>query len=454
MGKIYENDRLYSMLRYYVDYCIRTSYRETTVCGQENIPEDGAVIIAPNHCNTLMDALVVLRARSGATVFGARADLFRKYGKPLTFCRIVPMVRKRDGIREVAKNIETNEKVVEVLENDIPFCIFSEGTHRPKHSLLPITKGIARIALSANEKFGERKAVYIVPAGIEYGDYFRFRSTSLLQYGKPINVTEFVKAHPDWSEAQLQMELRRMISENISKLITYIPDDEKYDSKWTLARILACGRKGNLRRKLQANKDAIKRIEQLWESEPEKMESLSRKALEFEKHRLAEGVSMLSFESRPLWLALIWKSLAFVAGLPLFFHFALTCLPTWLFSEGLNTKVKDKAFHNTVHFASKVIFTPLVTLLWAIVYFCTIPGAVAHSSLGFLCPALGWIIPLALSISVFFGQNFIYDFAEFSRIWLSDWKLAFKKKLRREFKGIRDAMKQLTYSQKVNLTIA
>ena len=57
MGKIYENDRLYSMLRYYVDYCIRTSYRETTVCGQENIPEDGAVIIAPNHCNTLMDAL-------------------------------------------------------------------------------------------------------------------------------------------------------------------------------------------------------------------------------------------------------------------------------------------------------------------------------------------------------------------------------------------------------------
>lgn len=441
MGKIYENDRLYSMLRYYVDYCIRTSYRETTVCGQENIPEDGAVIIAPNHCNTLMDALVVLRARSGATVFGARADLFRKYGKPLTFCRIVPMVRKRDGIREVAKNIETNEKVVEVLENDIPFCIFSEGTHRPKHSLLPITKGIARIALAANEKFGERKAVYIVPAGIEYGDYFRFRSTSLLQYGKPINVTEFVKAHPDWSEAQLQMELRRMISENISKLITYIPDDEKYDSKWTLARILACGRKGNLRRKLQANKDAIKRIEQLWESEPEKMESLSRKALEFEKDRLAQGVSMLSFESRPLWLALVWKSLAFVAGLPLFFHFALTCLPTWLFSEGLNTKVKDKAFHNTVHFASKVIFTPLVTLLWAIVYFCTIPGAVAHSSMGFLCPALGWIIPLALSISVFFGQNFIYDFAEFSRIWLSDWKLAFKKKLRREFKGIRDAMK-------------
>ena len=151
--------------------------------------------------------------------------------------------------REVAKNIETNEKVVEVLENDIPFCIFSEGTHRPKHSLLPITKGIARIALAANEKFGERKAVYIVPAGIEYGDYFRFRSTSLLQYGKPINVTEFVKAHPDWSEAQLQMELRRMISENISKLITYIPDDEKYDSKWTLARILACGRKGNLDRK-------------------------------------------------------------------------------------------------------------------------------------------------------------------------------------------------------------
>lgn len=440
MGKIYEKDRLYNLLHIYVNYCVKNSYRETTVCGEEKIPQDGAVIIAPNHCNTLMDALVVLRARSGATVFGARADLFRKYAKPLTFCRIVPMVRKRDGIREVAKNLETNDKVVEVLENNVPFCIFSEGTHRPKRSLLPITKGICRIALNANAKFGDKKPVYIVPTGLEYGDYFRYRSTSLLQYGDPINVTEFVREHPDYTEAQLHQELRQMIADGISKLITYIPDDEKYDANWTLARILASGRKGNLKKKLKINQDAIARIEKLREENPSKMEHLSAEAVEFENERKEAGVSMLSFESRPLGWSLVWKSVAALAGLPLLLHFALTCLPVWLFSEGLNRKVKDKAFHNTVHFVSRLIFTPIVVILWAIMYFCTIPSAIAHSGLGFLCPALGWIIPTVLSLSIFFGQSFIYDFAEFLRVYASDWRLAFKPDLRRKFRKLRSEL--------------
>ena len=66
----------YTLLRPYVDACTRFSYRHARVEGKENIPEDAAVIIAPNHCNTLMDALVVLRAHKGPTVFGARADIF------------------------------------------------------------------------------------------------------------------------------------------------------------------------------------------------------------------------------------------------------------------------------------------------------------------------------------------------------------------------------------------
>ena len=73
---IYDKDVKYDILKPFVDWCTRRSYRRIQVQGRENIPTDGAVLLAPNHCNTLMDALVVLQATRQDKVFGARADMF------------------------------------------------------------------------------------------------------------------------------------------------------------------------------------------------------------------------------------------------------------------------------------------------------------------------------------------------------------------------------------------
>ena len=173
MAKLWEKDLRYSILRLWCDCNTRRSYCRTTVQGK--LPRKGAVIIAPNHTNTLMDALVVLRTRKGPTAFGARADVFKKpaIARFLRLIRIVPMARSRDGGRAVLQNWETFHEVDEVLEHGVPFCLFSEGRHRPKHSLLPIQKGIARIAFASAEK----RQTYVVPTGIEYGDYFHYRTT-------------------------------------------------------------------------------------------------------------------------------------------------------------------------------------------------------------------------------------------------------------------------------------
>ena len=75
--KIYDKDPFYAVLKPVVDWCTRQSYRRIDVRGKENLPEDGAVLLAPNHSNTLMDALVMLQAQKAPTVFGARADMFK-----------------------------------------------------------------------------------------------------------------------------------------------------------------------------------------------------------------------------------------------------------------------------------------------------------------------------------------------------------------------------------------
>ena len=160
------------MLRRYVDWSLLQAYREHEIIGLENIPDNASIILAPNHTNALMDALVILSMNKPYKVFVARADMFkvRLFAKILTFLKIMPIMRIRDGVDEVKKNQETIDKSVSVLNDGIPFCILPEGTHRAQHSLLPLGKGIFRIGLQAQEQLGDTRDVCIVPVGIEYGN--------------------------------------------------------------------------------------------------------------------------------------------------------------------------------------------------------------------------------------------------------------------------------------------
>ena len=228
MRNIWEKSLGYQALRAFADPNTRASYNKAHVKGE--LPKDGAVIIAPNHTSTLMDAMVVLRTRKEPTVFGARADIFKKpaIAKFLRYIRIVPMARIRDGAQSVLRNLETFAEVDEVLAHGVPFCIFPEGRHRPMHSLLPIGKGIARIAFASAEK----RQTYVVPTGIEHGSFFRYRYPSTVTYGEPIDVNAFLKAHEGCSEGETFMAFRKELGERISALITCLPDDENYEAAW------------------------------------------------------------------------------------------------------------------------------------------------------------------------------------------------------------------------------
>ena len=59
--KAYQNDWRYNILKKWCDATVRSLFGTVSSDGKEDLPTDGAVILAPNHCNTLMDALVVLQ---------------------------------------------------------------------------------------------------------------------------------------------------------------------------------------------------------------------------------------------------------------------------------------------------------------------------------------------------------------------------------------------------------
>ena len=314
MDKIQGKDWLYSFLRPYVDWMFRRSYRTFRYIGKENIPTDGAIIFAPNHTNALCDAMAVLGIDRRRKVFVARADIFKdpKKAKILTWLKIMPINRVRDGLDEVRHNDETIDKAVDTLHDGVPFCILPEGTHRPMHSLLPLSKGIFRIALQANDKFGHEKPVYIVPVGVEYGDYYHLWDSLTVNIGKPINVTQFADHYTQLDRPQQIMALRDVLTQRLRELILWVPDDEHYEEN--IARLMA-------------NPPAP-----------------------FDKDKKRPW---------PCWLR--WTFLVIL--LPLFILSAALTIPLWAGWLWIQKKVKDPAFHNSVQYVWQLIYLTLTLLI-------------------------------------------------------------------------------------------
>lgn len=428
--KIYDKDPFYSILKPIVDWCTRRSYRRIDVRGKENLPKDGAVLLAPNHSNTLMDALVMLQAQKAPTVFGARADMFKKplIAKAMFFFRILPMVRQRDGLRNVLNNYESFETIVDTLEHDVRFCMYPEGRHRAAHSLLPLGKGILRAAVAANNRFGDKKPIYIVPVGIEYGDYFRYRSTCLISYGKAINVTEFIKGLDVENEAQVMEPMRKELAHRMSGLISYVKDDEDLYKKWSLTKLLTCRFKDKgLAGNLTDNQSVIAQIERICEDKPEQMQELLDKASAFENKLNKSGISLLSFKRRGLFFKALWKVLAAIAGLPYFIYSLVAALPMWGAAWFIRRGLKDPAFGNTVNLGVKLAGTLIWLPLLTVVMFLATP----------------WTIALAVVIAAIPSYSYFYDYQDFVRVLISDCRLMGRKDLRKEFKEIENSFMDL-----------
>ena len=428
MSKIQDRNRIYCQLKKYVDFTFKLAYRRVEYYGKEKIPHDGAIIYAPNHTNTLMDALAVLGINKSAKVFVARADIFKNPValKVLTFFKMLPINRRRDGMDNLlAQNEEINDIVVDVLRDGVPFCILPEGTHRAMHSLMPLQKGIFRIAMQANDAFGDKMPIYIVPVGIEFGHFFRYRSSLLLQVGEPINVTQFIKEHADLSVPQQINVLRDELSDQMKKLILHIPDDENYNATLELAQLYGKAQqqelklKGNslINRYLSAKK-TIKDVENSLKTATQETQELLDTAAEFSRKRHALGIGMASVLKQHIGLSLIGKIAFLLLGLPYFIFSAVATSPVTLLSVWLCSKFKDDAFHNTVRYLISLVLLPLLLLLVGIPVFIVLP----------------WIWGLGFVLLFLPSFFFLHEYLRSMRLFVSDIKWLINKDLRRKIK--------------------
>ena len=432
--KIQDYNRAYAFLRYYVDLVLKLSYRNIRYVNRERIPQDGAVIYAPNHTNALMDALVILAMDRKAKVFVARADIFKNplLAKIFAFLKIMPIMRLRDGVDEVKKNYETIEKAVDVLRDKVPFCIFPEGTHQAKYSSLPLSKGIFRIAFQAQELMPDMP-LYIVPVGMRYGSFFRFRSTVRVQVGEPINVQEFVNSHSENTPQEQMNILRDILAERMKSSILYIPNDEDYDATYEICgaavkrQVLGYGRNPFGRRfnrldaHFEANKQIVKRIIEMKEKEPAKAAELLKLGKEAYEIRKAKRISIASISVKRPILSRILKTLFLIIALPYCLPVAMLTLPIKALCALIFTKLKDYAFRNSVRFLINLVVWPLLMIIYAIIAYALLPWQ--------------WALPLTLALLP--APIVAHETWRLLRLAVSDFRLIMDRNLREKYKTIR-----------------
>ena len=435
--KIQDPDWLYSFLRHYVDFMVRMSYRDLRYVDRNRVPKDGAVIYAPNHTGTLMDAMMLLAMDSSPKVFVARADLFKNptLKKIFTFLKIMPIMRMRDGIDEVKRNNETIERAVEVLRDKVPFVIFPEGMHQTKYSSLPLSKGIFRIAFQAHDLMPDTP-LYIVPVGIRYGSFFRYRSTARVQMGEPINVGEFIAEHSESTPQEQMNIMREHLESRLRDAIFYIPNDEDYEATYEICAAVVARQRLHLKsdpeyRNMRgmdiyfaANNMTVKHLDYLKQANEPLAQRLLELGREASEIRQKENITLKSVAVRYPIMSRILKLFIYILTLPYTALASVAALPTTLLGGFIFKKFKDQAFRNSVRFMLNLVVWPMVMILYSIVAYIALPWQ--------------WALPLTLLL---LPSPYVADESyRLVRLMVSDYKLWRNKKLRAKYKEIRNLM--------------
>ena len=150
----------YRILRAIGRLALRWFYREIEVVGLEHLPDTGPALLASNHPNALVDALVVGCTLRRPVTLTAKATLLENpvTRALLSAAGVVPLQRASDAVRssaggdrrlDPARNADAFVAVLDVLEAGGIVLIFPEGTSHSDPALAPLKTGLARIATMA-----------------------------------------------------------------------------------------------------------------------------------------------------------------------------------------------------------------------------------------------------------------------------------------------------------------
>ena len=208
---------LYSLLKVIVRLAARIFCRKIIINKPELLKEKGPMILACNHPNSFLDAVLMDILFEQPIWSLTRGDAFlNKTIKNILFkLKMLPVYRPSEGVENLSENYKTFDTCIELFKRDQVVLIFSEGLCVNEWHLRSLKKGTARLAYKCVQ---ENIPLKILPVGINYSAFKRFGKNLFVNFGNIFTTNDFDKSLSDGVLNQafnnkLQQELRPLVYE-------------------------------------------------------------------------------------------------------------------------------------------------------------------------------------------------------------------------------------------------
>lgn len=198
-------------------------YCRKIVINNKAIPDEkGPLLIAANHPNSFLDAIIVSTLFKKPIYSLARGDAFsnKLVTKILTSLNMLPVYRVSEGVENLENNYITFDACQQLFRENKIVLIFSEGKCINEWHLRPLKKGSARLALTA---WMHNTPLRVLPLGINYNSFRRFGKIMVLNFGNFISKSDL---YEDFTSGKAINEFNDLLQEQLDSLVYEIsPND-------------------------------------------------------------------------------------------------------------------------------------------------------------------------------------------------------------------------------------
>ncbi|MGE5414958.1 MAG: 1-acyl-sn-glycerol-3-phosphate acyltransferase [Syntrophomonadaceae bacterium] len=189
----------YALVRALTRALLGLFYQRIEVVGRENVPPSGPLIVAANHHNSIVDAMLLIATFERPLHVLANAPLFRHplIGPFLRLMGGLPVRRRQEAGDDPEKNRELFAATTAALGRGDAIALFPEGRTQPEPALQAVRTGAARMLLAAEEAHPGGPRVTLLPVGLVFDRPGTFREgRALVLIGAPVPTADPVEEGP------------------------------------------------------------------------------------------------------------------------------------------------------------------------------------------------------------------------------------------------------------------
>ncbi|MGE5421415.1 MAG: hypothetical protein ACM3UT_14610, partial [Chloroflexota bacterium] len=248
-----------------------------------------------------------------------------------------------------------------------------EGDHAGYRRLRQLKKGICRIAFQAEEATDFNLKLKIIPVGLEFSNYTRYRQVLTVVFGKPFEVSDYFNTYRENPDKALN-DLKLRLSVEMKKVMIHIESLEDYEAIDELRGIINGRYSDDIRHpKIFRDRKLIDKLNLLRASDQEKYDRICTLSCRVKKksQELDLTYRLLEKKKHPIgWLIL--GMIGIILTFPLYVFGNIFNL-TFLSIPNLQIpKIKDPQFHSSIRFGLSLllafVFLPVYLILCLIIF--------------------------------------------------------------------------------------